>query len=533
MQTENKTRLFLYLSITLMTGFLLGTLFVPYQKNASFLSSTQSGRSKTNEVSDIIYKYYFDEVTREKLEEEAIRGMLENLDPHSSYMTKTETEQSNMVIMGEFEGIGIQFNMFKDTLLIVSVTAGGPSEKVGLFAGDRIIKVDGKNIAGTKISNTEVISMLRGKKGTKVQVEILRNDVKNLIPFKITRDKIPVHSINFYYQVAPKTGYINIDNFSLTTGEEFHNALSELVSQGIDKLIIDLRGNPGGYLGAAIDVCDELLPNNELIVYTYGKAVGRQEYFSSSKGLFKRDNQKVAVLIDEYSASASEIVAGAVQDLDRGVVLGRRSFGKGLVQRQFYLRDSSEVLITVARYYTPTGRSIQRPFNENNDEYYSDIITRYERGEMENKDSTVFADTLRYITPKGKVVYGGGGIMPDVFIPIKRSDNIVYFNQIANQGILLSYAMEYVDKNRSNLLKTYKSAKDFVNNFQVNELMISEIAAKGKDVGILPELSAYSVKELRKWTKAYIGRNLFGEYGFYPVINADDEMIKEAVKELN
>jgi len=449
-------------------------------------------------------------------------------------MTKEETEQANTVLMGEFEGIGIQFNIFKDTLLVINVTAGGPSEKAGIFAGDRIIKVDGKTIAGIKITNTEIIQLLRGKRGTKVEVEILRNEVNKLIPFQIIRDKIPVHSINSYYKIAPKTGYIRIENFTFTTGEEFHNALSDLISQGMEKLILDLRGNPGGYLGAAIAVCDELLPKKSLIVYTYGKTVGRQEYFSTSKGLFKNSNQKVVVLIDEYAASASEIVAGAVQDLDRGVILGRRSFGKGLVQRQFYLSDSSEVLITIARYYTPTGRCIQRPFDAtNNDEYYSDIVSRYERGEMEDKDSNHFADSLQFVTPKGKIVYGGGGIMPDIFIPIKRSDSIVYFNKIANQGILFSYAMEYVDRNRHHLTKTYKSVKDFLTHFQVNNSMISEIVAKGKEADITPELSAYSAKEMKKWTKAYIGRNLFGEQGFYPVINADDEVIKAALRELD
>ena len=538
MQTENtnsknKVRIFIYSLMALLVGLIIGSSLVIMKRDMMFIS-IKMGKNKAKEVSDIIYKYYFEDVTKEQLDEEAIRGMLTHLDPHSSYMTKTETEQANTILMGEFEGIGIQFNIFNDTLLVVSVNAGGPSEKAGLFAGDRIITVDGKNIAGAKISNTDVIQLLRGKKGSKVQLEIQRNDIKELIPFLITRDKIPVRSVNFHYEIAPKTGYINIDNFSFNTDKEFHNALLDLLSQGIDKLIIDLRGNPGGYLGAAISVCDELLPNNEIIVYTYGKAVGKQKYYSTSSGLFKNANQKVAVLIDEYSASASEIVAGAVQDLDRGVVLGRRSFGKGLVQRQFYLSDSSEVLITVARYYTPTGRCIQRPFDASgNDEYFLDIISRYEHGEMEEKDSINFADSLRYLTPKGKVVYGGGGIMPDIFIPIKTSDSIVYFNRIANQGILYAYAIEYVDKNRSSLSKRYKSAKDFLLNFHVTNSMISDIAEKGKEANIAPELSAYSIQEFKKWTKAYIGRNLFGEQGFYPVINADDEMINAAIKELN
>ena len=538
MQTENNNpphtiRPAIYVALVLILGFLIGAYLLSSGKKKTPLFSISTGNDKVNEVSRIIQRYYFEDVSKEQLDEEAIRGMLLNLDPHSSYMTKEETKQSQTVMMGGFEGIGIQFNMMQDTLLVISVTSGGPSEKVGILAGDRIIYVENKSIAGMKMPNAEIISMLRGKRGSKVQIDILRNGVKELIPFTIIRDKIPVHSINISYMIAPKTGYINIDNFTFTTDEEFHSALQELISQGMDKLIVDLRGNPGGYLGAAIAVCNELLPTGNLIVYTYGKSVGRDEYHADRRGLFKKKNQKVVILIDEYSASASEIVAGAVQDHDRGSIIGRRSFGKGLVQRQFYLSDSSEVLITVARYYTPTGRCIQRPFDKkDNTDYYLDIITRYERGEMNSKDSIHFADSLRFTTPEGKVVYGGGGIMPDIFIPVQTSDSIVYFNRIANQGIVFSYAMEYVDKNRKQLMSSYKDAYAFVKNFQVNQSMISEMIARGKDAGIKPELSAYSIAEFKKWTKAYIGRNLFGEQAFYPVINADDEIIKAALEVL-
>ncbi|MDR1879102.1 MAG: PDZ domain-containing protein [Bacteroidales bacterium] len=537
MQTENKDpyykiRLPIYLSLVFSVGFLIGIYCVPLRQQIPLIR-IHSGKDKAGEVSDIINRYYFEDINQKQLDEEAIRGMLLNLDPHSSYMTKEETEQANTILMGGFEGIGIQFNMHADTLWVVSVTSGGPSEKVGILPGDRIIKVNGELIAGVKMQNTSIVQLLRGKKGTKVQVDILRKGVRGLISFEIVRDKIPVYSIPVYYEIAPKTGYINIDNFTLSTADEFHAALQELIRQGVDKLILDLRGNPGGYLGAAIAICDELLPEDELIVYTYGKAVGKQEYYSTSGGLFEKNTQKIVVLTDEYSASASEIVAGAIQDHDRGLVIGRRSFGKGLVQRQFYLSDSSEVLITVARYYTPTGRCIQRPFDKtNNDDYYADILTRYERGEMDSKDSIHFADSLRFITPGGKTVYGGGGIMPDIFIPIEKSDSVIYFNRIANQGIVYSYAMEYVDKNRNYLTKTYKTVHSFLNSFTVSSVMISEMMSKGREQGIVPENSAYSVKEFKKWTKAYIGRNLFGEKSFYSVINADDEMIKRAINEL-
>jgi carboxyl-terminal processing protease len=538
MQTEHnkpnhKIRLPLYLSIALLVGFSIGIYVMP-SPSINPLIHLHTSAEKVGEVSEIIRQYYFEDVTEKQLEEEAIRGMLLNLDPHSSYMTKEETMQTNSMLMGGFEGIGIQFNLFEDTLLVVSVIAGGPSETAGLLAGDRIVRVEEQNIAGVKMQNNTIIQLLRGTKGSTVKVGVLRNGVNKLLSFDITRDKIPVHSIPIYYVIAPKTGYIYIDNFTFTTAEEFHRALQEFVEQGVDKLILDLRGNPGGYLGAAIAVCDELLPPNELIVYTYGKEVGKQNYFATSKGLFKKHTQKVVVLIDEYSASASEIVAGAIQDHDRGTIIGRRSFGKGLVQRQFYLKDSSEVLITVARYYTPTGRSIQRPFDKkDNDAYYADIITRYQRGEMDSKDSIHFADSLRYVTSGGKTVYGGGGIMPDVFIPVYKSDSIVYFNKMVNQGIVFSYTMEYVDKNRKQLMQSYKKASFFVANFQVSDFIISGIVAKGKAAGIPPELSADAVKELKKWIKAYIGRSLFGEQAFYPVINVHDDMIKSAIQVLD
>jgi len=340
--------------------------------------------------------------------------------------------------------------------------------------------------------------------------------------------------VNIAYEIAPQTGYIHIDNFTKTTKDEFHTALKTLIDKGMTKLILDLRGNSGGHLDAAIAVCNQLLPKDKLIVYIYGKSVGKQKHFSNSSGLFKQKSQKLVVLIDEYSASASEIVAGAVQDLDRGTIIGRRSFGKGLVQRQFHLRDSSEVLITIARYYTPSGRCIQRPFEfTKNDNYYTDIIDRYLHGEMENQDSIRFVDSLKYTTEGGRTVYGGGGIMPDIFVPLRISDSLVYSNSLINNGIVLNYAMEYVDKNRKGLNRRYKSAEDYVREFTISESMLREIVQRGETAGIPSQLSALSLQELKKWTKAFIGRNLFGTMAFYPVINLDDDAIKKAIEVLN
>ena len=528
--TKLRVRSFLYwgIVVALATGLAVDIFFIKKPVNFRLIVGENS---KVDEVLQLIETYYFDEVSAQELKDEAIRGILQNLDPHSSYMTKEEAEQANSIMTGGFEGIGVQFNMLNDTLLVVAVTAGGPSEKVGVMAGDRIITVDGESIAGVNISNTDILKKLRGKKNTHVRIEIRRQGQEKLIPFDIVRDKIAVYSVNIAYKIAPQTGYIHIDNFTSTTEKEFQEALKLLIDKGISKLILDLRGNSGGYLHAAIAVCNELLPKNKLIVYTYGKSVGKQKFFSTAKGLFKKENQQLVVLIDEYSASASEIVAGAVQDLDRGTVIGRRSFGKGLVQGQFYLRDSSEVLITTARYYTPSGRCIQRPFEiTKNNDYFTDIIDRYQHGEMENQDSIQFIDSLKYTTESGRTVYGGGGIMPDIFVPIRTSDSLWYSNSLINNGIVLNYAMEYADKNRKELNTSYKNAEDYVKRFEITKAMIQEMIQRGEKAGITPQLSPLSYKELSKWTKAFIGRNLFGEKAFYSVINQEDEVVKRAVE---
>ncbi|OQA86840.1 MAG: Carboxy-terminal processing protease CtpB precursor [Bacteroidetes bacterium ADurb.Bin234] len=536
METNNKDRktrylLPIYLSLALSTGLIIGAYLIPSKVKTVWYADYAS--DKIGEVMQLVKNHYFDKVDLDEMNDQAIQAMLQTLDPHSSYITKKNSKQYDEMLFGQFDGIGIQFNVLNDTVLVVSVIPEGPSHKVGLMPGDKIISVDGKTIAGVQIKNEEVVKKLRGKKGTVVDVGILRSGMKERMDFKIKRDKIPLESINVSYMIDKEIGYILIDNFSTTTGDEFIQALKQLKEQNMQKLIVDLRSNPGGFLGAAIDICDQFLPKGKLIVYTQGRHVGKEEYKASNSGLFQDDDQQLVILIDEWSASASEIVAGAVQDHDRGIVIGRRSFGKGLVQRQFYLNDSSEVMLTVARYFTPSGRCIQKPFdNKSTEDYFVDILNRYENGELENADSIRFIDSLKYKTSKGRTVYGGGGIMPDLFIPLQTSDSIVYFNKLANQGVVFTYAMEYVDKNRKRL-QSYKTVAQFDKQFAVSDAMLQEILRKGEDKGITAsEATAYSKQEIKKWTKAYIARNLFNTKGFYQIINKEDEVIRKAVEVL-
>jgi len=421
---ENKRSAYIYLpiafSFVLVVGILTGYYLMrsSYIQNHAFLKGRQ-GKNTLNELIGFINNNYVDSVDTQKLNNEAITGMLLSLDPHSVYIPASEFADANDPLMGNFEGIGIQFRIERDTVMVINTIPGGPSEKVGLLAGDRIVKVDGKSIAGIKIENDKVMKLLKGPKSTKVTVSIFRRGLKKLNDFTITRGIIPTWSIDVSFAVNAETGYIKLSKFSATTGDELHEAMAELKSKGVKKLILDLRGNSGGYLQEAIAVSDEFLPDNKLIVYTMGLHRPKQIAKSTSEGIW--DNLPVVVLIDEGSASASEIVAGAIQDNDRGTVIGRRSFGKGLVQEQVGLSDGSALRLTVARYYTPTGRSIQKPYTKGAEEYYMEYYHRMEDGELENADSIKLNDSLKFKTPGGKTVYGGGGIMPDIFIPIERN----------------------------------------------------------------------------------------------------------------
>ena len=517
-----------YLTVALALGILLGSLLFPHREQPVLLLNSPSG-SKLDAVRHLIENYYFEPVDADSLTDGAVAALLETLDPHSSYISSREVRDYNAVLLGEFEGIGVTFNILDDTITVISVTPAGPSQKTGVLAGDKIVRIEGEEVAGVKIQNSDVIRRLRGPKGTKVRIEVRRSGYDRTIPMEIVRDRIPIHSIDAAYMIRPETGYIQIQNFSATTGEEFSAALEKLKGQGMKRLILDLRGNSGGSLQTAIAVCDELLDRRLVIVSTRGKSTGTQVYRATSTGGFQSESQPLVVLIDEWSASASEIVAGAVQDHDRGLILGRRSFGKGLVQRGFTLYDSSEVLLTVARYYTPAGRCIQKPF----DHYEEDIVNRYLRGEMQSSDSIPIADSLMFRTDKGRTVYGGGGIVPDIFVPLDTSGDYVLFNKLSQAGVLFRYALEYTDSHRSELQK-YADVRAFDRSFSVSGEMLAEILRRGEEKGVETGGATPGARlQVSKWCKAYIARNLFGEEGFVYLSNREDKLVSKALKVLS
>ena len=481
----------------------------------------------------LIDSYYVDSANVDKLTEDAIVHILSELDPHSVYISKEEVEKMNEPLQGNFEGIGITFNIFKDTLLVNSTISGGPSEKVGLRAGDRIVEVDHKNIAGIGLKNTDVYDLLRGEKGTLVDLRILRRNNPEQLDFTIIRDKIPIYSLDASYMLDESTGYIKLNKFSANTTEEFETAMDDLKKQNVKNLILDLRGNGGGYLNTAIEISDEFLKDNQLIVYTNGLNDPKKEYTASTEGKFENGN--LVVLIDESSASASEIVTGAVQDWDRGIVIGRRSFGKGLVQRPFYLTDGSMVRLTTAHYYTPSGRCIQKPYEEGVDEYRKDVQNRIKSGEMFSADSIVFADSLQYKTlTNGRSVYGGGGIMPDIFIPLDTSKYYRYINRLRAKNIINDYAVGFLDSHREELQNKYPDFDKFQNKFQVSDESIEEIVANGEkdDIEKDEESLNFSMNSIKKEVKALIARDLFTRNDFYKVYYQDDDVILEALKVL-
>lgn len=525
----------LILALLLITGIWIGTMLPRNNQHVNNIFPT--GPSSYNKVSDIldyIVHDYVDTVELETLQSDAIKGMLEDLDPHSAYITAEEFHQVNDPLMGSFEGIGIAFRIEKDTIMVINTIPGGPSEKVGLMAGDRIVTVNDSLIAGNDVNNKIAMSLLKGKKGTKANLSIFRRGVPKLMNFVITRDVIPTYSLDVAYLVNPSTGYIKLNTFSATTYEEFTLAVDRLSGEGMKNLILDLRGNPGGYLQAAIDIADEFLSEGELIVYTEGK--NRKKRFAYATKTGSLENSQVAILIDEGSASASEIVSGALQDNDKGLIIGRRSFGKGLVQEQMSLPDGSALRLTVARYYTPTGRCIQKPYSkeEDFDDYYSEAYHRYTTGEMLNADSVQLNDSLRYVTPGGKIVYGGGGIMPDIYVPLITDTLHTYYNILANKGLLFSFAFEYTDKNRLDLNR-YTDFEGFNKGFNMNNAMYKDLVAYAEEKGIMtkPEQVALSKEKIKTLFKAYVGRNVLDEKGFYPIFHQIDTTFNRAVYELS
>jgi len=512
--------------------FKLISLFIFLSFFSAKAQSFDEQAYKLNRMLNLIKTFYVDTVDEPKLVEEAITAMLKKLDPHSIYISKKEVQRMNEPLQGGFDGIGVQFNIFKDTLMVVGVIAGGPSEKLGIKAGDRIIIIDGDTVAGIGLQNSTVIKKLRGKKGTKVVVDILRRGVKKLLRFDITRDKIPIYSLDAAYMVDKKTAYIKLNRFAATSMKEFYKATDSLKRKGLKNIILDLRGNGGGYLRTAINLADEFLEKGEMVVYTEGTHQARQDYKATARGDFEKG--RLVILVDEGSASASEIVSGAIQDHDRGVIIGRRTFSKGLVQRPFNLPDGSMVRLTVAHYYTPSGRCIQKPYNKGIKEYSRDVWNRYKNGELTNKDSIHFDEKLKYKTLKSKrTVYGGGGIMPDIFIPLDTTRLTDYYTKLRRKGILYQYTLDYIDKKRDSLLKAYPSFAKFKTSFVVTDAMLNTIKKTAEEKKILPKDTAEyqeSINEIQLIIKSLIARDLWTTSNFYEIINVDDEVLKKAIE---
>jgi carboxyl-terminal processing protease len=479
----------------------------------------------------LIDSYYVDTTNVDALTEKAIVELLSGLDPHSVYISKEEVAKMNEPLEGNFEGIGITFNIFRDTLLVTSVIAGGPSEKVGLMAGDRIVEIDGKKITNVGLKNDDVFKYLKGPKGTQVNLSVLRKNHSGLLEFKIIRDKIPIYSIDASYMINKETGYIKMNKFAATTYDEFREALVGLKKQDVKNLILDLRGNGGGYMKSAIDISDEFLSADKMVVYTQGTNSPKRDYKATSAGSF--EDGKVVVLIDEGSASASEIVTGAIQDWDRGIVLGRRSFGKGLVQQPFFLTDGSMVRLTTAHYYTPSGRCIQKPYKEGTDEYRKDFLKRIEKGEMFSADSISFPDSLQFKTlTYGRKVFGGGGIMPDIFIPMDTSKYYAYYNQLMRNNVVYNYVLGFEDSNRGKILKKYDTFDKFNDKFEVTGDMINEVTIAGEKAKVQKnqESLEFTSKLMKKEIKALIARDIYDKGDFYKVYNQDDKVILKAVE---
>ena len=485
---------------------------------------------KIDRTFSLIDAFYVDTVNDSMLAEKAIIEILRNLDPHSTYISAKDVKEMNEPLNGNFEGIGIQFNLLRDTIIVIEPIAHGPAEKVGIKAGDRIVRIDTENVAGIGISTSGVRSRLMGRKGTKVNVSVVRRGQKGLLSFTIIRDKIPIYSLDAAYMLDGETGYIKLNKFAATTDKEFTDAVDRLKKQNMKNLVLDLRGNGGGYMLAATAVADKFFADPRLIVYLVGRKTPRQDYKSQGSGILSSD--RLVVLTDEGSASASEILAGAIQDWDRGVIMGRRTFGKGLVQNGFYLNDGSMIRLTVARYYTPTGRCIQRPYNEGYDKYMENFYKRFTDGELLSADSVHYKDSLKYKTLINKrPVYGGGGIMPDVFVSVDTTYNSPYFNRLYAHNVLNTFTLEYYDKNRDDLNAKYPTFQAFKDNFQFSPDDIKDFIAKGEADGVKYNEEQFnkSKKEILLILKALVATNIWQTNEYFQIVNQDDKVIKRAL----
>ncbi len=535
LSNKTKTNPFmpLYFSLVLAAGVGIGYYFT-FNSDFNSPSAKYHSTSKGNKISnllDYIEMQYVDTVNRSQLENKTILSMLKSLDPHSDFIPAAEFNSVNEPLEGNFDGIGVEFNIINDTIRVITPIIGGPSEKLGIKAGDKIVNVDGKNVAGIKITNKQVFEKLRGESGSLVTVSVIRNTIKSPLAFKITRGKIPIYSIDVAYMLDKEIGLIKISRFAGTTYDEYLQAFNTLSKKGMKKLVLDLRGNGGGFLKTAVELADEFLMSGLQIVYTEGKSHPKKIYNASTQGGFEKNG--LVVLIDEGSASASEIVAGALQDNDRATIIGRRSFGKGLVQDQIDLPDGSAVRLTIARYYTPTGRCIQKAYSDKSlDDYYNEEYERYEHGELYNADSIKVDKTKTYHTPGGKTVYGGGGIVPDIFVPLDTVKYSPVVNRLYTSGTLNTFAFEFTDQNRSQLMGKFKTAEEFILNYFITEKEIKAL----KDYLVLKKvsLSAFNGKEagVSLILKALIGRNLFDKDAYYPVLYQNDTAILKAIEVL-
>ncbi len=492
--------------------------------------SQSDGASKIDELISYLKTHYVDTVNSSQMYEDALKGILKELDPHSYYLSVEELKQSNEPLQGNFEGVGIQFNIFHDTIMVVSPISGGPSEKVGIKSGDKIVKINDTLVAGVKVTNQDVYKKLRGKKGTKVNMKIMRRGEVELIEFTVTRDKIPVYSVDASYMAAPGVGYIKVNRFASTTMTEFKDAWRELSGKGAKDLILDLTDNSGGYLHAAVELADEFLASGEMIVYTEGRTSPRKDYTSTSFGAIQQG--KLVVMIDEGSASASEIVSGAIQDHDRGIIVGRRSYGKGLVQNTYNFNDGSAVRLTTARYYTPSGRFIQKPYEGGVDKYYEDLKERYKNGELSDPDKIKFPDSLKHYTDNKRLVFGGGGIMPDLFIGIDTTMITPLLTDLNRKNIINEFCLENVDKNRNLYKTTYPTFEDFEKNFDVEKLIWADFVkfAESKEIVFDKKQLKKSQAFINMRIKAGFAQDLWGREEFYRVWNTQNNVYVKAVE---
>ncbi len=532
--------------ILLLFFFLHSSFFIPVFAQPPYIPDTVSaGQLRVDEVMRLIDGNYTESPDMEKLSVEAINAMFKALDPHSVYIAAKDVERANEGLQGNFEGVGISFQIVSDTIVVQSVIAGGPSEKVGLEVGDKLLRIDGQPATGDSINNNYVFKHLRGKKGTLVTLDILRQGT--VYTFEVIRDKVPIYSIDTWFMADDTIGYIRLIRFARTSVDEFNKALKSLKKQGMRDLILDLRGNTGGFLDIACAMANEFLDRGQLIVYQEGRRTPRQDFHANGRGSFRAErdrrdnivNGRLVVLIDEGSASASEIVSGAIQDWDRGILIGRRSFGKGLVQRMFPLKDGGQVRLTTARYYTPTGRCIQRPYDEGSDAYRDDISQRYKHGELVNADSIHFADSLKYRTAHGRTVYGGGGIMPDIFVPMDTMRLSDYYISLRGKGLLNSFPLQWADSHRRDpAVKTFELYLEHYDTFGLDSLLVAAAIEKGvvrdtEKEAAEPERTAKSDNYLRLMLKAQVAKDLFGIEYYYKVMKDIDEPYLRALEFLH